>query len=226
MNDSQIAELDMGQRVRAYAATRPADFPAGSRAAIVLAMLDDAIKETEQSAAKQLSANLDRQESTEQKQGAINTLVEMMQAVNQIARSINPQFPGIADQFKMGRGGDQATLNRARAFIADATPIAVEFTTRGMPATFVADMQAAVDAADSAENRQSIARTAQAAATAAVALALKQLRAAVRELDATFKARYRQDPAALAAWQTASHVEKAPKKKKEATKKPAPPPSS
>lgn len=223
MNDSQLAELDMGQRVRAHAATRPADFPAGSRAAIVLAMLDTAIKETEQAAAKQLSANLERQESTEQKQAAINTLVEMMQAVNQIARSIDQQFPGIADQFKMGRGGDQATLNRARAFITNATPIASDFTSRGMPATFVADMQAAVDAADSAEDRQSIARTAQSAATAAVGSALKQLRAAVRELDAIFKARYRQDPAALAAWQTASRVEKATKK---ATKKPAPPTST
>jgi hypothetical protein len=132
MNDSQIAELDAGQRVRAYASTRPADFAAGSRAAAVLAILVAAITGIEQQAAKQLAASLDRQESTEQKRVAINTMVRMMQAINLIARSINEQFPGLADQFKMGRGGDQATISRARAFIIAATPLAAEFIARGL----------------------------------------------------------------------------------------------
>jgi hypothetical protein len=221
MNDTQTAELDAGQRARAYAATRPADFPAGSHAALALAKLDAAITEVEQQAAKQISAKLDRQEQTEQKRLAITTLTGQMQSVNQIARSINEPFPGIADQFKMGRGGDQATLDLGRAFIANATPIATEFTTRGLPATFLADMQVSIDAADAAEERQAVAATAQSAATEAIALGLKQLRAALRALDAIFRAKYKTDPATLAAWQTASHVEKAPKKKEKET-----PPSS
>jgi hypothetical protein len=223
MNDTQTAELDAGQSARAYASTRPNDFTAGSRAAVVLGVLVAAITRIEQEAAKQIAADLERQESTEQKRAAINTLVEMMRAMNQIARSINNQLNGIADKFKLGRGGAQATLARARAFITEATPIPTEFTSRGMPATFLADMQAAIDAADQAEGRQSIALTAQSEATSAIAVALKTLRAAMRELDAIFTAKYRQDPSTLAAWRTASHVEKT---KKKATKKSAPPPSS
>lgn len=225
MNDSQIAELDAGQRVRAYASTRPADFAIGSRAAAVLAILVVAITETEQQAAKQLAASLDRQENTEQKRVAINTMVRMMQAINLIARSINEQFPGIADQFKMGRGGDQATISRARAFIIAATPLAAEFIARGLAPTFLADLQAAIDAVDQAEDRQSTARSAHATATAAIAVALKQQRVAIRELDAIFQAKYHNDPATLAGWETASHVEKAPKEK-ELTSPPSSPPSS
>jgi hypothetical protein len=225
MKDSQLRELDAGQRVRAYASTRPADFAVGSRAAAVLAILVAAITDTEQHAAKQTAATLDRQENTEQKRTAINTMLRMMRAINLIARSINEQFPGIADQFKMGRGGDQDTINRARAFIVAATPISAEFIARGLPATFIADLQAAIDAVDQAEDRQSTARSTQATATAAIATALKQLRTAIRELDAIFNAKYHNDPATLAGWNAASHVEQAPKEK-ELTSPPSSPPSS
>lgn len=223
MKDSQVRELDAGQRVRAYAKTRPADFPAGSRAAIVLAVVGAAITEVEQQAARQVAANLDYQESTEQKQAAINTVLEQRRAISQTARSINPQLPGIADQFKMGRGGsDQELLNRARADIINATPIATEFTSRDLPASFLTDLQAAIDAVDAAEDRQSAALAAQTAATAALAAALKQLREALSELDAIMRNKYRTDPGALAAWRSASRVERAPKKAKKA----APPPPS
>lgn len=223
MNDSQIRELDMGQRVRQFAASRPTDFPAGTRAAVLLATIQDAITQTEQQAAKQTAANLDWQEQTEQKEVAINTLSEYLRAINRTARSINQQLPGIADQFKMPRGGDQAIINTARAYIIAATPIATEFTTRGFTATFLTDLQTAIDAADQAEDRQSAALGAQTAATAAISDHLKQLREAVRELDIIIRNKYRADPAALASWKSASHLERAPKRTRKPT--PTPPPA-
>jgi len=222
MKDSQVRQLDRGERVREFASAHNADFPAASRGAVVIAALESAITQIEKQAAAQDAANLDRQEATEQKQAAIKTLLAQMRAINSTARSIDKLFPGIADQFKMVRGNnDQATLNRARAFITEATPIQDRFTDRGLPATFLTDLQTAIDAVEEADNHQSAALAAQTAATAGVAAALKELRAAVHEFEAIARNTYRNDPATLAALKSASRVEAAPKKSKKAA-----PPSS
>jgi hypothetical protein len=222
MKDSQIRQLDAGQRVREFASAHNADFPAGTRGAVVIDALKTAISQTEKQAAAQDAANLDRQEATEEKQAAINTLLAQMRAINSTARSIDNLFPGMKDQFKMTRGsGDQVAVTRARAYITEAMPIQARFTDRGLPATFLTDLQAAIDAVGEADNHQSAALAAQTAATAGVAAALKALRTAVSEFDAIARNTYRNDQATLAALKSASLVEAAPKKSKKA----APPPS-
>ena len=222
MKDSQVRELDAGQRVREFANAHKADFPNGSRGAAVITNLETAITEIEKQASAQDAANLDRQEATEQKQAAINTLLTQMRAINSTARSIDNLFPGMKDQFKMIHGNnDQATLNRARAYITEATPIQDRFTDRGLPATFLTDLQTTIDAVEEADNHQSAALAAQTSATARVAAALKELRAAMKEFEAIAGNTYRNDPATLAAFKSANRVESAPKKAKQAA-----PPSS
>lgn len=223
MQNSEVRQLDRSQRVQVFAVAQAAAFPAGSHVAEVLATHTAASAQAEMQAAKQVAAALDHQESTEQKNAAINSLVELMRAINQTARSINKQFPGIADQFRMPRYSDQAILNCARAFIQAATPIAAEFTKRGLPDSFLADLQAAIDAVEAAEARQSAALANQTAATAALRLALRQEQDAVSELNAIMRNHFRNDPATLAAWESASRVERAPKKAKKG-KTPAPSP--
>jgi hypothetical protein len=222
MQDSEIRQLDRSRRVQGFINVHTAAFPAGSRGAVLSAAIAAAITETEQQAAKQDAAALDRQESTAQKQAAIDTLLEQMRAINLTARSINNLTPGIADQFKMPRNSDQAVLNRARAYIIEATPIAADFTSRGLPATFLTDLQAAIDAVIAAEDHQAAALRDQTTATSAVALALKQEREAVRELDAIVRNHFRTDPSTLASWDSATHIERAPTK----TTTTPPPPTS
>jgi phage-related tail protein len=219
MMDSETRQLNRGRRVREFVSTLTATFPAGSRGAALFAAVDAAITEVEEQAARQDAANLDRQESTEQKETAINALLEKMRAINRTARSLNKQLPGLADQFKMARGSTQAIVTRARAFITAATPIQTEFTSRGLPDTLLTDLQAAIDAVAEAEARQSAALAEQMAATAEVAAALRQERDAVRELNAIMLNKFRDDASTLAAWESASRIESAPKKAK---KSPAP----
>lgn len=222
MNDSQVRELDMCQRVRALANSRPADFPAGSHRATLVDALKLTITQVEKYAAEQDAAALDHQEATEQKRAAINSLLQQLKAISQTARSINEQFPGIADQFRMPRDSDRSILNRARAYISDATPFATEFIKRDLPATFIADLQAGIDSVEAAETHKSDALANQTAATAALRAALKQLRAIVHELNAIMRNLYRQDSASIAAWESASHVKRAPQRKKKTTTTPPP----
>ena len=215
MKDSQVRELDAAQRVREFVNAHKADFPNGSRAAAVITTLENSITQVQKQASAQDAASLDRQEATEQKQAAIESLVAQMRAINSTARSIDSTFPGMADQFKMVRGnGDQAILNRARAYITEATPIKERFTDRSLPASFLDDLQTAIDAVEEADNHQSAALIAQTAATAGVAAALKQMRAAMKEFQAIARNTYRSDPETFAAFKSASRVESAAKKAK------------
>lgn len=222
MNDSQRRQLDRGQRVREFALAAAAAFPAGSRAAVLIAAHGEAITQAEQFGGKQASAHLDWQEATEELRTAIKSLKELMRAISQTARAINKQFPGIADQFKMPRSSDQNVVNYANGYIEAATPIATEFTSRGMAASFLADLQAAIDKVEAAESHQSNALANKTSATANLRAALKQEEEIVRELRAIVRNTFRNDPGKLAAWESASRVEKAPKKaKKEAAPTPA-----
>lgn len=133
-----INQLDRSKRVRLLAINLTPPFPEDSRGAQLIAIIEAAIAEAELQAARQDAAMLDRQESTEQVRVAIKTLLQQMKPVNQTARSIDKQFPGIADQFKMPRDSEQAILNRARAYITNATPIAIQFTSRGLSLNFIA----------------------------------------------------------------------------------------
>jgi hypothetical protein len=218
MQDSEVRQLDRGNRVQEFASAHASLFPAHSHAAEVVANHSNAVAEVKHQAVRQDAAALDRQESTAQKDAAIKSLVELMRPVNQTARSMDKQQPGFADQFRMPRYSDQAILNRAGAFIAEAAPVAVEFTKRGLPESFVADMQSAVERVVAAEARQSVALANQTEATAALRLALKKEQDAMRELNAIMRNQLRNDPALLAAWESASRIESAPKKKTPTTK--------
>jgi hypothetical protein len=224
MQSSEARQLGRSQRVQQFGIAQPEVFPAGSHAATVLADHKAAATEAEQQAARQVAAMLEYQENTEQKNVAIKSLILLMRLINRTARSINKQFPGIADQFRMPTVySDQEILNRARAFITAATPIAVEFTKRGLPESFPEDLQAAIDAVEAAEARQSKALANQVTATAALGLALKQEQEVMIELNIIVRNYFRNDPGTLAAWASASHVERAPKRKKKATPPPPPP---
>lgn len=226
MKDTEIRHLDRSQRVRQLVPNLVPPFPEDSRAMALVAIVAEVIADAQEQAARQVAANLDRRESTEQKRVAIRTLLLLMRAISQIARSINQQFPGMADQFRMPPDIDQVILNTARAFITNAAPIAVRFTSRGLSAGFIGELQAAIDAVLSAETRQSAALAAQTAATAALAAALEREREAVRELDVIIRNVFRDDPATLAAWKSASHIERAPRRTNKETTTPPTPPSS
>ncbi len=220
MKDSDIRQLNRGRRVQQFNSTFSPPFVEGSRGAEMIAAHNAAVAEVVEQAGRQDAATLDRQESTEQKDAAIKSLSQLLKAVNQTARSMNKPFPGIADQFKMPRNSDQSVLNRAHAFIAAATPMAAEFTSRGLPESFLDDLQAAINNVVAAEDRQAAALANQTAATAALRLALKQEQETMSQLNAIMRNVLRNNPAALAAWESASRIESAPKKKQQ------PPPSS
>ncbi|HBB96050.1 MAG TPA: hypothetical protein DC054_11730 [Blastocatellia bacterium] len=90
-----------------------------------------------------------------------------------------------------------------------------------MPTTFIDDMNASILKLNNTMSKQSSAVGDHVGARAAIEAKLDECMTVLRKLDPIMRNKYADDPATLAEWTSASHVERAPKKK------PAePPPSS
>lgn len=213
MKDSVTRRFDMFIRVRQYGETHAGAFPAGSRGNEVFVELNSVITELESHASAQESGARAAKEGTALKAVARAALREDMEAVARTARVMALTTPGLDDKFRLPRNmGDQAWLAAARAFASDALPLQAEFVKRGLPADFIADLNADIEAFEEAINRRAEKTGARVAAAAAVDAAVERGVNAVRELDAIVKNVFRNNPAALAQWASASHTERQPRR--------------
>ena len=77
-----------------------------------------------------------------------------------------------------------------------------------MDVNFVNDLNAQIEVVEAAADESAQKTTAKVGATAACAEAAQSGRAAVEELDAVARNVFREDPATLAEWESARHVER------------------
>ncbi len=101
----------------------------------------------------------------------------------------------------------------AGAFHTELLPYDADFVAYGLSATFRADLNATADAFEASFSNTASATAEHVEATADTAAKVRQGMVIVRVLDGIVKNRYANDPGKLAAWISASHVEKAPKKR-------------
>ncbi|HEY0379874.1 MAG TPA: hypothetical protein VGC87_23355 [Pyrinomonadaceae bacterium] len=215
MNDSQTKSYEMMARVESFGAERVADFSISSLAGEKFAAVGSVIDELEQHGTAQSAGGSAARTSTGAKRAARAELRRQMTAVSETARVMESAQPGVTASFRTpNTNGDQALLNAARAFVGAATPLKNEFVRRELPATFLEDLDAAVNAFENALSSQTQNTERRVTATAAIEALIERGRQLVRELDAIVRNKYRNDRATLAAWESASHVEKLPRKKK------------
>lgn len=222
MNSDETRRYDMLKRVRNFGQVRMADFPETSLGHELFSEISKALKELDTSATNQASGANAAIGGTKTKGTIRDELSEALTAINRTARALAFDTPGLEDKFRLPRSGsDQALLNAARAFAVDASPLKAAFLRHEMPVTFLEELQMQIDAFESALNHRATAKGVRVSATAGIDLALTRGVTAVRRLDALIQNKYRNDAATLAAWATASHVERA---NRSAAVPPTPPP--
>ena len=94
-----------------------------------------------------------------------------------------------------------------------------------MPATFVADLQASVDAIGSAQGAHESSRETGVGSTALIAKLVRDGMKEVNYLDAIVRNKYTGNADKLRAWDSASRIERAPVRQ-DSTPKPAPTPAA
>ena len=218
MNSLEFRRLEMLTRVRDFGVTHAAEFPPASLGGEQFAVVGQVVEElTRQATAQSSSAGAARQGSTN-KAAAREDLREDLQAVARTARAMSLDVPGLEDKFRLARGvGDQPLLLLARTFADDAEPLKAEFVKRGLSADFVEELREAAAAFSDAINRKSQGRGKHVAATAAIDGLVERGIRHVREIDALVRNTFASDPSALAAWESASHVERPVRKSRHKT---------
>lgn len=213
MNTKDIRLLEMLIRVHQFCVARADSFTANSRGGELLTLIAAVIAEMEGHASEQESSRRAAKERTAQKKVARKHLREHLETISRTARAMSRTAPGLADKFRMPTSfAEQASLAAARSFAADAEPLKAEFIRRGLPSDFLETFNTRIDALEELINSHALKTGARVAATVAVSDAAERGHQAVRELDAVVRNIFRDDPAALAEWESASHVERPPRR--------------
>ncbi|MBK9527397.1 MAG: hypothetical protein IPO41_03545 [Acidobacteria bacterium] len=212
MNDNDRRRYEMLVRVKQFGIDNAGDF--SGIATTKFTEIDAIVGATDSEAAKQQAGFGEAAQQFEVKDSVREDLRDEMSAISRTAKSMEYEFDGIADKFRFQRNmNDVEMLAKARAFVTEATPYNADFIAYGMPTTFAADLTALADAFEASFATTASATAEHVAATAETASKIREGMIAVRTVDGIVQNKYANDPGKLAAWLSAKHVEKAPKKK-------------
>jgi hypothetical protein len=200
-------------RVREFMSGRATQFPPTTLAGELADSLVSVIEEIDRHTTTQSSGRSGVLESSANKAAARDELREDLDAISRTARVMAQTTTGLEDKFRAPRSvSDQTLLTTARAFATDALPLKTEFTRRGLPDNFLDDLNIDIAELEQAINQKIQKHGVHVAATAAIDSALERGLNIVRELDAIMRNAFAGNAVALAAWFSASHTERAPRR--------------
>lgn len=208
MNSLDTRRYEMLVRVRDFGAAHSDLFAKSSLAGRAFASVASAVSKLMQHAASQQSGRSSAREGTTSKAVAREALREDLDAIVRTARGLALDTPGIDDRFRAPRSSrDQALVNHARAFSADAAPLATAFVEHGMPEDFLDDLGDSIKELEDAIRERNEGRQINAAAQTAIDEAMEEALEAVRRLDAIVPNVLRKSASQLSAWELARRVE-------------------
>ena len=117
-------------------------------------------------------------------------------------------YQGASNRFEMPNGSDQLLIDTARSFVAEATPLKADFVGRGLPDTFIEDLEAKIEAFEASIQESSTAKIERVGTNASFKPSLDACREAVADVDPIVKMVYRTNAQKRAEWLVVSHVER------------------
>lgn len=225
MNDTENRKHNTYVRVQGFAEEHGDDFAASSLGKQLFATLATIIDEIDGYAASEVSGVGEAREGTSTRRQAREELRDDLEAIARTARAMAADITGIEEQFRVPRNqNDQHLLAAARAFAINAAPLKAQFIAHELPADFLEDLNADIAALEVAISNQATGRGSHVSARAGIDDAIERADEVLRKLDAIVKNKYANDAMVLAGWLSASHTERAPRRRKNAP--PPTPPSS
>lgn len=215
MDRAKMNKFDMFTRLRDFEAARVNDFPPTSLGGRLFAENRAVIAALTAQGVAQSSGLHAAQQSREGKAAIRDALRREMEMIASTARGMAINTPGLEDKFRLPRSeAEQVWLNAARTFRADATPLKAAFMEQEMPDDFLETLDALIADYEEELVTQHQSTTAHVAARAGIDADIERGMNAARELDPIVRNKYHNDPASLAAWESARHIERVPRKRK------------
>jgi K+ transporter len=227
MNAFEAHILEMLLSVRQFSLAHAEKFPAGSAAAVLFAAVAAAITAMQTHSAAQAQHKRAAEQHTQLKKQQRNALVEMMKAISRTAVAMSRNIPGLENKFRMPEDKrEQTLLAVARSFVMDVEAWEDEFVKNGMAANFLSDFKSRVRALEQTIDDRAQKTASRVSSTVAIAAAAESGRVVVRDLDPVMRNIFAGDPAALAEWESASHIERAPQHAEQEEPPNQPPPAN
>jgi hypothetical protein len=215
MNDNENRRNQTFLRVQGFGSAHGRDFAEASTGLQLFGTLNSIITEVEGHAAAEVSGTGTSRQGTATRNEARAALREDLENITRTARIMAQDIPGLDDKFRLPRGNnDSQLLSAGRAYAVDAVPLKAQFLANEMPADFLEDLAADIEAMEQSMAEQSVGEARRIASGAALDDAIDRGIQVVRKLDAIVKNKYANNPAVLAEWTSASHTERAPRRKK------------
>lgn len=225
MTEQEIHRLEMFRRVRNFGASHEPAFPAGTLARDLFDTIGSTVNDLEGFAAEQSSGRASARQHTASKATARAAIQEDLEIISRTARAMTAAMPGLDDKFRLPRkANDQMLLDTARAFVADAAPLKAEFLRREVREVVFQDLEENITAFQTALKGQYDGSESSVTAVIAIDTAIEHAMNALRQLDTIVRNKLHDKPAELAAWESARHVERAPRRSKPDTPQAPPAP--
>ena len=225
MNDRQRNREERGGRVEVYMDAAAEDFLDGSKGGALTARLKEL-------RAQVAALELERAANKGKRRQGTAGRDKMRTALNRMVKTAWDTYKTITLDRKDVKGifespskikNDQSLVTLARSYADAAASLAGLFTEFGLAPTFFVAMRATADSLETYTTLQNSGVGAGVGSTAAVEATLKEMDEVVERLDTLVTNRYADDPAKLAAWESASRVERSPRKSKDDPAPPTPP---
>ena len=201
-------------RVQQLGTDEAASYAGNTFIADLFNSLSTVITDLETHRGAQASGLTNAQQGTRSKEAARAELERGLNAVRRTARSMSIIIPGLEKKFpSVQHLKDQELLTAARMYATDAQPLKVEFIKRGLPAGFLDDLNEDIAAFGEALAQRTQGKEKHVNATATIDDLVERGMKIVRELDPIMRNLFENEPGKLAAWLSASHVERAPRRK-------------
>jgi hypothetical protein len=152
---------------------------------------------------------------TASRDDAREDLRDLAEAIVRTARAVDETKPGFADGYRSpSQLSDRGLLDLTIGIARIAPPHKADYLSHGMPPDFLEDLAAAIAKLQQTMTDQSEGKAGVKSAGVEIEDTMDQGMSVRRRMNAVVRNVYRDDPAVLAEWETASHIEQAPKKKK------------
>ncbi len=230
-NDKQRRRNERGQRADVYMDAQAEVFLTNSKGGTLAARLKELLAQVSALDVARAENINKRRQGTEGREGTRTALRRMVKigwdTYKTISRT-NPSLKGIFESPSKIKN-DESLCAGARAYANAAAPFAGLFTEFGLPPTFFVDMRAHADSLESFAALQNAGVGAGVDTNAAIEETLREMDEVVASLDTVVRNKFRDDPAKLAAWESASRLERTPRskpKEEDDDDEPPPPPAN
>jgi hypothetical protein len=213
MNDSHRRKLDKIDREEVFVADNAADFPAGSKVAEWTALIAAEKPRFLAFDAQQMSGFAGKRSAQDVYEDQRDELIDLLEEFMLVADIVDDDIPGTAERFKMPRPRTDGNLiAAATSFHDDSATIENDFKTAGLRSGGRALLLTLRDAFQQTAAERASSEEKHAEATGGMNDAMRKMMEYSRRRDKAVRLKYRTNPSKTAAWNTASHLDRAPKR--------------